>query len=808
MGKFPFKRLRVISKKFPQIDSHVESVSKSLDGLVFSYQEKVEKALHKKHVLLAVSSLAVLVVVGSFISPSGRADNTVFYPKTCLGGWSNPHNAEGEGETSSNTDASQFSENNSSLLPKDVEAEIYCGNFTGKFDEATRPTKMIVSLAMTHKEEVLQEVYRATSIDSASSTNELNGYGTTSLFEDSSTTLLKDREYSSSLIDMSIATTSLPVPFGEEVRNVVEDIMNEAKEVIGSFFVGEKEKAGTDTVVIPVPETETPNKESVPPEEIKTQQGDEPATPVSLIKKSLQHFVSNVSGSLFTPVFAEEVKEVKGEELTPIEVKASEEPKIIPRVVETQEDQSFSDSASTSLDISPPLILDLVSTSSSLDIISSSTSSSSEPFVRSSAASSTYISEEQTQTVTQEENRFQNNFLEVFYTFDGNIWQSLGELNEISMKYRTFEIPVTASTTWTDMSQLQIKIQSKKYNNKSIPLTYLDSIKVDVIYETTVAHPHPDFTRDTILKDEEEGGVRILTIINNETKREEVWYMYLDTASSSTEISSSTEMVVATSSLSATSSSFEKLITPETSSTTSLSEEIASTSSSLIYGTSTSIRPVMPRMVWYKFEGKASGKSLSEIVLEIKIIDKERLEPPEVDRVPDFTKDTLISIRGAVDNSVVVQVTKMGISELWLYNLSLSTEEKINTGTSTVISSLFPIAIKDSYVFFMSGDETEIISYNITTKVTKRLSIPLYDGAEGERAEVVFEGFPWKIIVSPNNFSFFSEKTGELFSDENGALAEQFRNRMLLDSILNKDQLSDFNFQVDGSEESITNNEE
>ena len=93
MGRFPFKRPRIISKKFPEMDNHIDAVTKSLEALVFSYSHHVDKTLQRKHLMMAISSLALLVVLGSFISPTGKAASSIFYPKTCLGGWANPHTA-------------------------------------------------------------------------------------------------------------------------------------------------------------------------------------------------------------------------------------------------------------------------------------------------------------------------------------------------------------------------------------------------------------------------------------------------------------------------------------------------------------------------------------------------------------------------------------------------------------------------------------------------------------------------------------------------------------------------------------------
>jgi hypothetical protein len=47
---------------------------------------------------------------------------------------------------------------------------------------------------------------------------------------------------------------------------------------------------------------------------------------------------------------------------------------------------------------------------------------------------------------------------------------------------------------------------------------------MEVLYETPVIHPHPDFVRDTILKDKSDEGVRVVSIINSDTNINEIWY--------------------------------------------------------------------------------------------------------------------------------------------------------------------------------------------------------------------------------------------------------------------------------------------
>ena len=66
--------------------------------------------------------------------------------------------------------------------------------------------------------------------------------------------------------------------------------------------------------------------------------------------------------------------------------------------------------------------------------------------------------------------------------------------------------------------RVQIKIQSKRHIDET-PTVYLDGIKVEVLYDTDLLHMHPDFARDTILKDETFDGIRVVTIVAHQVRR-------------------------------------------------------------------------------------------------------------------------------------------------------------------------------------------------------------------------------------------------------------------------------------------------
>ena len=796
MAKFSFKRPRIISKKFPRVDSSIDSVTKSLNELVFSYSEQVDKSLQKKHVMMAISSLVLILVLGSFISPKGKAESSIFYPDTCLGGWVNPQYAQGEQETTSNGDESQFTKNNSAVLPKNTNAEMYCGNFKGKFDVTTKPTKIIVSLALTKGPDLLLEDRIESSSFSSSSLEILDAASSTDVSftlasSTASNTLLHasstDESTSSPTVSEGTATdmvtqgtstdtSSTDVATGtptvvtatlhsqDTTSSVVTGIIESFKDTVNTLFSSSVDtSAKTDTVVVPPP-APTPVPEVTP-----TPEPAPASAPADAPTSLLPTLKSTVLSALFQRVFAQTTD-------------------------------------STTTDIADPKPIDLVTAASTSEFVDgSSTLSTTTLEIVNNTSSSTLLgattTEGEVASTTEDSNQFQNNFLEVLYTFDGVTWTSLGELNEISMKYRTFEIPVTASTTWSDMSHLQVKVVAQKHIDET-PTVYLDAIKVEVLYETVMTHEHPDFARDTILKDEVVDGMRVLTIINNETKLQEVWYMHIDTTASTTGVGVTTSSTT-------DASSTPTLTASTTEGSGALTQQIVTQDASST-GTSTSMIPIPvidPLLnKWKKYDGKDTTIATKTIVEEIKKQEAEALIDAQAvaDTLPNFASDTVKRMKGAFLNMVIVQVQKgTSTDELWLYNATDGTQEKLGaTASSSIsVSSISvapdtPLGLKDKYVFWLSLDKGTVYVYDLEGKTLAEQPLPAYDSTRGERAEMTFDGIPWKVIMNNEGFSFYSPATGEVFSDEDSRIVEALRQKMGLDAVLNKETLSNLSLPV------------
>jgi hypothetical protein len=772
---------------------------------------------------------------------------------------------------------------------------MYCGNFKGKFDQATKPTKILVSLALTKGADLTLEdtiesgilststinMYASTTIDelllatsTATTTEVVSGTSTlgggsgevlpgatTTLVESSSTQVGSDTASSAPVVETVPATPAVPL---QETTSAIGEVLQSVKDGLLNLFENTKDTTTqTDTVVTP-PAAPSPTPEPAPQE--PSPAPVESAAPTSylpslrggIISLFVQKVfaqeveVSQVITETSTPTPTPEAQPAETQTSAPSAVPVSDAPvqaevNAVPSPLEkvttggeevvttgqtipasdTNAMTSLGSSTSTADSMFVPLVIESTSTEpgtsqtpSILDMLTntfSSLTSSTTDFISTTTQEQAATTTEENVASSTEITLQQNNFLEVFYTFDGVTWLSLGELDEVSMKYRTFEIPITASTTWEDMNRLQIKVLAKRLDHDT-PTVYLDAIKVEVLYESTLLHAHPDFARDTILKDETYGDMRLVTIINNENNLEEIWYMYLDATSTSltastsllkNELSSTTMAVVDTTITTATTTARSATATDQTSNsvldattTVDIFTDATSTTASTTEATSTIklIKPVIQKNVWMKFTGvqdkKINGIALAEA---IRSLDETKVDPDEVVKreKPDFTIDFIRKIKGTFLNSVVVQLEKEGSEELWLYDVENGTEEKVVLGTSTSLLADSPLGVKGGHIFWLSKDRDRIFAYTIETKELQEALIPGYDIAKGERGEVIFESIPWKVIVDEDAFLFYSDTTGEVFSDENGAIAETLRNKLDLDAVLDKEELSNLNFHVD-----------
>lgn len=510
------------------VGSHIDNVKNSLDRFIFTNEKEVEHALMKKRIKVVVVITILFMIVGSVLSPKGQAEIATFYPTSCLGGWVNPSNAEGEFQTNSNDDEKSFTRENSSILPATTSADIYCGNFKGTTQENTKPTKIIISLAWSVGDAIVVEqnirgdsfasssqqildtlsttdisftLQQATTSEVASSTP--TGSDTAS-GTDTLTPVQSDVTTSTTMLETSQATNREINTSTSIIDKVVEVVEATVQQIFGN---DQTEQNNQPTQTAP-PSDDGAVKNETTPEIQPTQEGQ----PTSLLDVILQ----TITMYFVKPVLALETQDVEMNEVVSSSTDVTAQQQL-----ETSAVIEVDETSTTTVggDNTTPSALSGTST----EIIDGAASTTTD------ATSSSIIDTTLDVIFDQNsEDESPNNFLEILYTFDGTVWKSLGKVNESSMKYRTFEIPVTATTSWNDLQQLQIKVQPL-HRIDAVPTVYLDGIKMEVLYETPVIHPHPDFVRDTILKDKSDEGLRVINIINSDTNNNEVWYTTIET---------------------------------------------------------------------------------------------------------------------------------------------------------------------------------------------------------------------------------------------------------------------------------------
>lgn len=157
-----------------------------------------------------------------------------------------------------------------------------------------------------------------------------------------------------------------------------------------------------------------------------------------------------------------------------------------------------------------------------------------------------------------------------------------------------------------------------------------------------------------------------------------------------------------------------------------------------------------------------------------------------------FGDEYLKQIKGITPYLAVVQIARKEEIDsdeedsLWLYDVE--SNKRMVIATSTQVSSTFPLGIKGTSIFWLSSDKKNIYAFDTVTKTYQSQEVPVFDISEGERAEVFFDSVPWKIIIGGSNFFFWSEATGEVFSDGNSSALENFRKEFRLDLILSREE--------------------
>jgi len=164
----------------------------------------------------------------------------------------------------------------------------------------------------------------------------------------------------------------------------------------------------------------------------------------------------------------------------------------------------------------------------------------------------------------------------------------------------------------------------------------------------------------------------------------------------------------------------------------------------------------------------------------------------------NFSTGRIKDIKGSSAKTVVVRIKKLGKNELWLFDLEKGKKTKIGFLESAPAN--FPIGLKDKFVFWLSEDFRILFVFDTSNKQKTQFIVPTYDWEKGERARIDLQNIPWEVIVDRDRFYFYSQDTGEVFSDEDQVFREAFREKNNLDLFLTKDELSELNLEIQGND--------
>ncbi len=118
-----------------------ESLAPNKDSRKLSRKRKFRIASYLLGAILVITCL--LIGLKSILV---KADSSFFYPQSCLGGWTNPHNAEGKPQV---VDGNKeiLNKDNSAILPENTASDIYCGKFEGEIPNGNFAKKIILTFS-------------------------------------------------------------------------------------------------------------------------------------------------------------------------------------------------------------------------------------------------------------------------------------------------------------------------------------------------------------------------------------------------------------------------------------------------------------------------------------------------------------------------------------------------------------------------------------------------------------------------------------------------------------------------------------
>lgn len=428
---------------------------------------------------LIAGVLIVSTVLYTSKAPFLKAETTIFYPKACLGGFEGVNLAEGEPETKVDSESDAFDIENSAHLWKEQSSEMYCGNFDGEVLSNTKPSKLVLTLFLATKES--REVIIQND----------GGASSTTFLEVLDATKIPILENSVGT-DGSDSTTSSTTSSGD------------SSEVGGGGEPsGEAPQVNEVKVESPLPPKEIEETPATP----KVSEEAAPAPPSEQALNdaregvAMSQKIARVASFFLSKVSAQESGGGEGSQT--IETAPAILNTVPPPLVE----------------IAPPLKVEEPEAKTE-DKKTEDKKAEEDTLGDSGAASSTTTKEEIKESDPAKETLFEgiksalskeqisrntsssteHPLYEISYTLGGDEWVPLAFLGEENTKTVSLTVPLSETSSWKEVSQIQVKIKSLESLDARTDL-YVDGMSLTISYEKDASA-----VREYTIKDIENTG--------------------------------------------------------------------------------------------------------------------------------------------------------------------------------------------------------------------------------------------------------------------------------------------------------------
>jgi hypothetical protein len=190
---------------------------------------------------------------------------------------------------------------------------------------------------------------------------------------------------------------------------------------------------------------------------------------------------------------------------------------------------------------------------------------------------------------------------------------------------------------------------------------------------------------------------------------------------------------------------------------------------------------------------------LESMWLEVEYVSKvEEITPEDtsilnknlsLDQNFDYLK--IIKIKGISNNKILAVLSK---DELWFFDLIKEKQTKI----SDDIDVNFDIGIKVNHAFWLSKDRTKVYYMNLNSLTIKEKTLERGDFLQ--RIYLPFPDLNLTLVLEGNNFYFQIPQIGEVFSDENSIIKDNFIRVFGLNKLLNEEELNNLGYYEKSSE--------